>query len=207
MDDRAVSRRGALRYLGLLAASAAGRQFLTVWLPSPATHATGRNGLVTFEGMSHPPEVECPAPYAPQFFKPGEFKTVELLTEMIIPTDDKPGAKEARVASYIDFVVFSAREFEPSLQREWMDALAFLDRESQRQFGKAFRNGLNGTAGRFADRHEFARTRFGSASRGFQAAEWYLSGRRQIAVFAHSMRGLGSNYGSATWRPARTPLQ
>jgi len=139
MDDRAVSRRGALRYLGLLAASAAGRQFLTAWLPSPVTYATGRNGLVTFEGMSHPPEVECPAPYAPQFFKPGEFKTVELLTEMIIPTDDKPGAKEARVASYIDFVVFSAREFEPSLQREWMDALAFLDRESQRQFGKAFR--------------------------------------------------------------------
>ncbi|OLE48073.1 MAG: hypothetical protein AUG46_04585 [Acidobacteria bacterium 13_1_20CM_3_58_11] len=139
MDDRAVSRRGALRYLGLLAASAAGRQFLTAWLPSPVTYATGRNGLVTFEGMSHPPEVEPPAPYAPQFFKPGEFKTVELLTEMIIPTDDKPGAKEARVASYIDFVVFSAREFEPSLQREWMDALAFLDRESQRQFGKAFR--------------------------------------------------------------------
>ena len=139
MDDRAVSRRGALRYLGLLAASAAGRQFLTAWLPSPVTYATGRNGLVTFEGMRHPPEVEPPAPYAPQFFKPGEFKTVELLTEMIIPTDDKPGAKEARVASYIDFVVFSAREFEPSLQREWMDALAFLDRESQRQFGKAFR--------------------------------------------------------------------
>ena len=139
MDDRAVSRRGALRYLGLLAASAAGRQFLTVWLPSPATHATGRNGLVTFEGMSHAPEVDPPAPYAPQFFKTGEFRTVELLTEMIIPTDDKPGAQEAKVASYIDFVVFSAREFEPSLQREWMDALAFLDRESQRQFGKAFR--------------------------------------------------------------------
>src|SRR5438045_1192838 len=121
MDDRAVSRRGALRYLGLLAASAAGRQFLTAWLPSPVTYATGRNGLVTFEGMSHPPEVEPPAPYAPQFFKPGEFKTVELLTEMIIPTDDEPGAREARVASDIDLVVFSERTIEHTLKRNSMD--------------------------------------------------------------------------------------
>src|SRR5256885_5203500 len=139
MAAGAVSGRGALSYLGLLPARAAARQFLAGWFPSPATYATGRNGLVTLQGMSHPPEVEPAAPYAPQFFKPGEFKTVELLAEMIIPTDDKPGAKEAKVASYIDFVVFSAREFEPALQREWMDALAFLDRESQRQFGKAFR--------------------------------------------------------------------
>ena len=27
---------------------------------------------------------------------------------MIIPTDESPGAKEAQVANYIDFVVFSA---------------------------------------------------------------------------------------------------
>src|SRR5438132_13282487 len=96
MDDRAVSRRGALRYLGLLAASAAGRQFLAAWLPSPDTYATGRNGLVTLQGMSHPPEVETAAPYAQQFFKPGECKTVELLAEMIIPTDYKRRATEPK---------------------------------------------------------------------------------------------------------------
>ncbi len=139
MDNGGVSRRGALKYLGLLAASAAGREFLAVWLPSPAPHATGRNNLVTLHGMDHSAAEESAAPYVPQFFKPGEFKTVELLAEMIIPADDKPGAKEAKVANYIDFVVFSAREFEPSLQREWMDGLAVLDRESQKQFGKVFR--------------------------------------------------------------------
>lgn len=37
---------------------------------------------------------------------------------MIIPTDDEPGAKEAKVGDYIDFVVFSAQEFKPSLGRE-----------------------------------------------------------------------------------------
>jgi hypothetical protein len=40
------------------------------------------------------------------------------------------------VANYIDFVVFSAREFEPSLQQSWLDGLAFVDRESQKRFGK-----------------------------------------------------------------------
>jgi len=139
MDNGGVSRRGALKYLGLLAASAAGREFLAVWLPSPAPHATGRNNLVTLHGMDHSAAEESAAPYVPQFFKPGEFKTVELLAQMIIPADDKPGAKEAKVANYIDFVVFSAREFEPSLQREWMDGLVVLDRESQKQFGKVFR--------------------------------------------------------------------
>jgi hypothetical protein len=60
---------------------------------------------------------------------------------MIIPTDDTPGAKEAQVANYIDFVVFSAAEFKPSLQREWLAGLEFLDRESLAQFGKPFREG------------------------------------------------------------------
>src|SRR5947207_8897490 len=84
MDDRAVSRRGALRYLGLLAASAAGRQFLTAWLPSPVTYATGRNGLVTFEGMSHPPEVEPPAPYAPQDRKSTRLNSSHTVTSYAV---------------------------------------------------------------------------------------------------------------------------
>jgi hypothetical protein len=140
MDNRGVSRRGTLKYLGLLAASVAGREFLASWLPLPSVHAAGHHGLVTIQGIDHPPdELERSAAYVPQFFKPDDFKTIELLVEMILPTDDKPGAKEAKVADYVDFVVFSAREFEPSLQGEWTDGLVFLDRESQKQFGKVFR--------------------------------------------------------------------
>jgi hypothetical protein len=140
MDTCGVSRRDTLKYLGLLAASVAGREFLASWLPVPSVHAAGHHGLVTIQGTDHSPdELERPASYVPQFFKPDDFKTIELLVEMILPTDDKPGAKEAKVADYVDFVVFSAREFEPSLQGEWTDGLAFLDRESQKQFGKVFR--------------------------------------------------------------------
>ena len=33
-----ISRRGALKYLGLLSASVAGREFLASWLPLPVVH-------------------------------------------------------------------------------------------------------------------------------------------------------------------------
>jgi gluconate 2-dehydrogenase subunit 3-like protein len=140
MSDREVSRRSALKYLGLLGASAAGREFLTAWLPSPGVRAERPDKLTTIHGMNHSRgDEKGSAPYKPKFFNAGQFKTVEILTEMIIPTDDQPGAKEAQVANYIDFVVFSAREFQPSLQQEWLTGLAFLDRESHQRFAKAFR--------------------------------------------------------------------
>ena len=142
MAEQLIARRKALKYFGLLTATAAGREFLANWLPSAANLAgASRSGdVVSMPGMHHAPPPPQPAgPYAPQFFKPDEFETVEILTEMIIPTDDKAGAKEAQVANYIDFVVFSAAEFEPSLQREWNEGLAWLERESKRLHGKSFR--------------------------------------------------------------------
>jgi hypothetical protein len=139
MNKGEVSRRGALKYFGLLAASAAGREFLASWLPIPVASANGQNDLATIHGMKHSrADAEPTAKYVPQFFKPDQFATVKLLAEMILPTDDDPGAKEAKVGDYIDFVVFSAQEFEPSMQREWIEGLTFLDKESQKQFGKSF---------------------------------------------------------------------
>jgi len=140
MNKGEVSRRGALKYFGLLAASAAGREFLASWLPIPVASANGQKDLATIHGMNHSrAEAEAAAAkYVPQFFKPEQFATVNLLAETILPTDDDPGAKEAKVGDYIDFVVFSAREFEPSMQREWIEGLTFLDGVSQKQFGKPF---------------------------------------------------------------------
>jgi Gluconate 2-dehydrogenase subunit 3 len=125
------SRRRALKHLGLLAATAAGQQFLAGWLPHSTVLAA--EDMV----MSAPPETMAP-PYAPQFFSPTEFSNVEILTEMIIPRDDKPGAKDAHVGDYIDFLVLSAAEFEPEMQTQWRQGLALLEQLSQREFGKAF---------------------------------------------------------------------
>lgn len=139
MSDGDVSRRSALKYFGLLAASAAGREFLTSWLPLPSVCGDAVRDLVHIHELPHARvDEEADKPYAAQFFKPQQFRTVEVLTEMILPTDDQPGAKEARVGNYIDFVVFSAREFEPSLQQAWLDGLTFVDRESKKRFGKPF---------------------------------------------------------------------
>ncbi len=140
MQEQLVGRRIALKYMGILTATAAGREFLASWLPS-ASAANGFRGLVNVPGMRHgtPTAAVEDAPYSPQFFKPDELKTVELLTEMIIPTDDKPGAIEAQVARYIDFVVFSAAEFRPELQRKWAEGLEILERSSQEKFGSRFR--------------------------------------------------------------------
>ena len=140
MDEGRVSRRNALKYLGLLTANAAGREFLISWLPMQLVQGDEHRAPVTISGMHQ--EIQQPQPdatYSPQFFNADEFRTVEILAAMIIPTDDAPGAKEAQVANYIDFVVFSAAELEPMLQKKWIDGMAFLERESQRQFSKSFR--------------------------------------------------------------------
>ncbi len=139
MSDGDVSRRSALKYLSLLAASAAGRKFLTSWLPVSPVHGDAAGDLIHIHDASHSRVDDAATkPYVAQFFEPAQFRTVEVLTEMILPTDDQPGAKEAQVANYIDFVVFSAREFEPSLQKRWLDGLAFVDRESKKRYGKPF---------------------------------------------------------------------
>ena len=80
------------------------------------------------------------APFSPKFFSPERYTTVEILTELIIPTDDQPGAKEAQVARFIDFVVFSAAEHQPHLEEEWNEGLALLDKLSREKHGHDFRD-------------------------------------------------------------------
>ena len=141
MNDFGAGRRSALKYLGILAASAAGRGFLASWLPLSAAPAGEFHGLVTLQQMNHGdsgPDVV--SPYSPQFFNLDEFATVDILTEMIIPADDKPGAQAAHVADYIDFVLFSAAEFQPSLQQEWNEGFKNLEVLSQKSFQKPFRS-------------------------------------------------------------------
>lgn len=143
MEKPLIGRRRALKYFGLLSASVAGREFLEGWLPhgptlmaSPAPAAGGLHQIQ--ENGPSPSPADTESPYVPRFFKPGEFHTVEVLTEVILPSDEEPGAKEAKVANYIDFVVYSAAEFEPSLQKQWIDGLNLINQLSQKQYGKRF---------------------------------------------------------------------
>ena len=136
MGEQVLSRRSGLKYLGLIAGTAAGQAFLAQWLPASTSEAAHSGPM---PGMAAVPPAPASAPYTPQFFKPEEFETVSLLSEMIIPADETPGARQARVADYIDFIVYSAAEFEPSLEARWTAGLGRLDRESREKFGNPFR--------------------------------------------------------------------
>jgi gluconate 2-dehydrogenase gamma chain len=71
--------------------------------------------------------------YRPQFFSSGQYQTVEQIAELILPpTHDAagkalPGAREAGVAEFIDFMVFS----DPSLQPEFLHGLGWLDHAAE----------------------------------------------------------------------------
>jgi gluconate 2-dehydrogenase gamma chain len=61
--------------------------------------------------------------YLPQFFPAQEYRTIEILTELIIPSHDGPGAKEAGVSEFVDFMVSR----DASLHEPFRNGLSWLD--------------------------------------------------------------------------------
>ena len=141
MSERLIGRRQSLKYLGMLAGTIPGREFLATWLPKGTAakqsfaHLHDARLDASYPASANPP---IERPYTPLFFEQDEFSAVEALTELIIPSDESPGAKEAQVARYIDFVVSAASKFNPSLQQEWKAGLQLLDRLSQEKYKRSF---------------------------------------------------------------------
>lgn len=77
-----------------------------------------------------------PAPFEPKFFTAAEWKTANLLADMIIPRDERSGsASEGRAVEYIDeYAVFRGE----GLQTELRGGLMWLDRECSSRFEKNF---------------------------------------------------------------------
>lgn len=75
-----------------------------------------------------------PAVYQPLFFTVPEYAMIERLTDIIIPTDDTPGAREAGVSEFIDLMVSR----DPNLQQGFRTGLSWLNSRSQNNSGKAF---------------------------------------------------------------------
>lgn len=73
-----------------------------------------------------PPEPDRWRDYKPQFFTAAELEMLRQYTEILIPTDESPGASEAHVAEYIDFIVYSASAHAPEMQAEWKKAVTWL---------------------------------------------------------------------------------
>ena len=111
-----VSRRAALKALGTSAAL----------LP-----ALSHSGFVAFANI----QAANVAP-APKILSAPDFQTLATLVDAIVPTDDRsPGAKEARVADYIDLLLSESDE---ELALQWIGGLAALNQEAMSRFGARF---------------------------------------------------------------------
>lgn len=114
-----VSRRAALKAIG----TGAGTVALLPWLSD--------EGLLAFGRIQ-----SAQVPAAPRVLSASQFATLEALVEAIIPADDRsPGAKEARVADYIDLLL---SESDDQLTLQWIGGLAALDDRAMTQFGVPF---------------------------------------------------------------------
>lgn len=120
MAGQGVGRREVLRILGTAAAAAHFPGF------SRWSFACGHIGNAALQIK--------PADYHPQFFTAAEYAIVERLTEIIIPSDATPGAKEAGVAEFIDFMVAN----DPEQQYPFRTGLAWLDAHSEQNLGRKF---------------------------------------------------------------------
>ena len=74
--------------------------------------------------------------WVPKVLTAEQDETVVMLTEMIIPETDTPGAKAAQVNRYIDTLLDDVDDDE---REGFLGGLAWMDAQSQERFGAPFR--------------------------------------------------------------------
>ena len=120
MAGQSIERREVLRILTLAAAASQFPGF-KVWAFAHDHSSDEPHAHAIQPKPASPNEA-----YKPQFFTPEEYHLVARLTELIIPTDDTPGAREAGVSEFIDFMAASDPPLQPPFRRglTWMNSHA-----------------------------------------------------------------------------------
>lgn len=120
MAGQDIQRREILRVLGVAAVAA---------------HFPG---FVRWACAAEHPSAEAapvrPPAYTPQFFGSKEYPVIARLTELIIPSDETPGAREAGVAEFVDFMVAHDQEQQQAMHT----GLAWFRAHVERTFGRPF---------------------------------------------------------------------
>jgi hypothetical protein len=93
MGGQGIERREILRYIGIAAVAGTFPGFSKWTFACPQDHPQSAPAQATSDS------------YKPLFFSPQHYRMVEHIAEMIIPEDDTPGARQAGVAEFIDFMV------------------------------------------------------------------------------------------------------
>ena len=122
MGGQSLERREVLRVISLAAAASQFQGFRRWAFACEHGHA-GASLIQPAAGV-----------YQPRFFSAEEYATLERLTDLIIPTDSTPGAREAGVSEFIDFMVSS----DPDIQYRFRYGVSWINTHSQWLHGKAF---------------------------------------------------------------------
>jgi hypothetical protein len=124
MNVETLPTRREMVELALRAAALPGAGlFFSAWLNTRWLNAAQAHNHQS--GTTPPPQPKLLRDYQPQFFSPEDFQALQAFTEILIPTDDTPGAREAYCAHYIDFVLQASGDT-PQTQTAWRNALAAL---------------------------------------------------------------------------------
>jgi gluconate 2-dehydrogenase gamma chain len=141
MGGQGIERREALRFIAIASVASTFPGF-NQWAFACSHDAPGSSIVDT-----------AVRPYKPLFFSPEHFKLIEHLTDMIIPADDTPGAKEAGVAEFIDFMVanrvpvnarYEIRSTQDSIrigeeaQERFLAGLDWINARTKSEFGYKF---------------------------------------------------------------------
>jgi len=144
MGGQGIERRDVLRFIGIASVAASFPGFSKWAFACPQEHLHA--------DMAASPQT-ARAAYQPMFFSPPQFQMLEHLVDIIIPADDTPGAREAGVAEFIDFVVANrvpvtnkrdvrstedAIELGNEAQNRFLSGLDWINARSKSEFGNAF---------------------------------------------------------------------
>ena len=126
-----ISRRDAMKGVG--AASLA-----TLLGFSPATVERALNGMATLAEPGAAPVEAQQQEYARKFFTAGEWRTLRVLVDYIIPRDARSGsATDAKVPEFMDWLL-ADKESSESSKVSMRGGLAWINQESRKRFGRSF---------------------------------------------------------------------
>jgi gluconate 2-dehydrogenase gamma chain len=128
-----MKRREMIRATVFAGAVAAVRPQFTAAQNAPAPPASGLTPAQA--GVDASNDLAGPN-WKPLFLDAHQNETLIVLSDLMIPATDTPGAKEALVNRYIDLVLAAETRDE---QRDFLNSLGYLDGESIRRYKAAFR--------------------------------------------------------------------
>jgi gluconate 2-dehydrogenase gamma chain len=127
---KSLSRRDALKGFGAASLAA----FLE-FTPAQLERALG--GMAALAPPSESGE-GAQQQFTPKFFSRGEWRTVRVLVDYIIPRDARSGsATEAKVPEFMDFLLADKDASEAS-RVSMRGGLAWLNQEARKRFGRSF---------------------------------------------------------------------